>query len=157
MKRIFNKGINLIEIIVVIAIITIIISIVMPNFSQFKRQQALQTTKEDIISLLNEARNTTISSKNSTTYGIHFQSDRAILFAGSSFADLPDNKQINFDSIVTIPNSGGINLSGGGVDVIFKRITGDTINNGTIVIQLTSDPTRQKVISINSLGVISSN
>lgn len=152
-----NKGISLIEIIIVISIIAILVAIVIPNFSQFKKQQSLQTTKEDIISLLNEARNSTISSKNSTTYGIHFQSDKAILFAGTTFAESPNNKEIDFGSYVEIPTSGGINLNGGGSDVVFNRITGDTLNNGTIVIQLVNDATRQKVISINSIGVVSAN
>ncbi len=156
MKKKINRGISLLEIIIAIGIIAIIMAIVIPNFSQFNKQQALQVTKEDIISLLNEARNSTISSKNSTNYGVHFQSDRAILFAGSTFVDMPGNKQINFDSAVTIPSTGGINL-GGGDNVIFQRITGDTLNNGTIVLQLVSDATRQKVISISSLGVISAN
>jgi len=156
MTKLFNKGISLLEIIIIIAIITIIVAITLPNFSEFKKQQALQVTKEDIISFLNEARNMTISSKNSTTYGIRFESNRATLFPGDAYVDSIINKQINFDQAVIIPNN-GINLSGGGIDVIFKRITGDTINHGTIVIQLVSDETAQKVININSLGVISSN
>lgn len=156
MKININKGISLIEILIVISIILILAAIVVPNLSFIKKQQALQTTKEDIVSLLNEARNSTISSKNSLTYGVHFQADRAILFSGASYSDSPNNKQISFDSSVTIPATGGINI-GGGSDVVFQRLTGDTINNGTIVIQLVSDATKQKIISINSIGIISSN
>lgn len=145
------------EVLMVISILAIIIAITMPNFSEFKKQQSLKTTKEDIISFLNEARNKTISSKNGTAYGVRFESDKAILFPGDSYSSSILNKQIDFDNTVTIPNPGGINLTGGGSDVIFKRITGDTINNGTIVIQLVSDPTKQKIININNLGVVSSN
>jgi hypothetical protein len=56
-----------------------------------------------------------------------------------------------------VPITGGINLAGGGSDIVFSRITGDTANNGTIVIQLTSDSSKQKTISINSLGIIGVN
>ncbi|MFA5773588.1 MAG: prepilin-type N-terminal cleavage/methylation domain-containing protein [Candidatus Paceibacterota bacterium] len=152
-----NKGISIIEILIVISIIVIISAIAIPNFSKFHNQQALRNTTEDVISLLNEARNSTISSKNSNTYGVHFQSDKVILFAGSSFNDSPSNKQINLDSSVIIPATGGINLNGGGSDIIFARITGDTTNNGTIVIQLVSDTTQQKIITISKIGVIGSN
>lgn len=157
MKNIKNKGISLIEILIVVSIIAIISAIVVINLSNFRNQQVLQNTTEDVVSLLNEARNSTISSKNSNTYGVHFQSDKTILFSGASFTSDPSNKQINLDSSVIIPVTGGINLNGGGNDVIFTRILGDTTNNGTIIIQLVNDMTQQKVITISKIGVIGSN
>lgn len=149
-----NKGISLVEILIVISIIGILSAIIVLNLSKFHNQQALKNTAEDVYALLNEARNNTISSKNSNTYGIHFLSDRAILFAGESYTDSVSNKQIDFDSVVRIPDSGGVVLNGGGVDVVFSRITGDTLNYGTITIQLINDVTSQKVININKIGVI---
>jgi len=152
-----NKGISIIEILIVISIIVIISAIAIPNLSKFHNQQALQNTTEDVISLLNEARNSTISSKNSNTYGIHFQSDKVILFAGASFTSDPSNKQVDLDSSVTIPVAGGINLNGGGSDIVFARITGDTTEYGTIIIRLVKDATQQKIITISKIGVIGSN
>lgn len=157
MKNIKNKGISLIEILIVVSIIATISAIVVINLSKFRNQQVLQNTTEDVVSLLNEARNSTISSKNSNTYGVHFQSDKTTLFSGASFTSDPSNKQINLDSSVIIPVTGGINLNSGGNDVIFTRISGDTTNNGTITIQLVNDITQQKVITISKIGVISSN
>ena len=157
MKKIKNKGISIVEILVVVSIIAIISAIVVPNLSEFHNQQVIKNTAEDVISLLNEARNSTISSKDSNTYGVQFQSDRAILFAGSSFSDSPSNKQINFDSSVTIPAIGGISLNGGESNVVFDRITGDTANYGTIIIELISDNTQQKIINISKIGIIGSN
>lgn len=156
MKRIFNKGISLIEIIIIISIISIIVAITIPNLSSFRNQREIINTKEDIIALLNEARNSTISSKNSTNYGVHIQTDRAILFPGDVFVDNTNNKQIDFSSVVNVPSTGGINLYGGGDDVVFERLTGNTENHGTIVIQLTSNSSVQKTINISSLGIISS-
>jgi Tfp pilus assembly protein FimT len=157
MKNIKNKGISIVETLIVICIISVVVAIIIPNLSEFRNQQVLKNTTEDVVSLINEARNNTISSKNSNTYGVHFQSDRAILFSGLSFVPSVDNKQIDFDSAVLIPGTGGINLTGGGSDIIFNRITGDTVNNGTIVIQLTSDSSRQKIINVSILGIISTN
>jgi len=156
MKKIFNKGISLIEIIIIIAIISIITAITIPNLSSFRNQREMINTKEDIIALLNEARNSTISSKNSTNYGVHIQTDRAILFPGDVFVDDINNKQIDFDLSVNVPSTGGLNLSGGGDDIVFERLTGNTENHGTIIIQLTSDSSVQKTITISSLGIISS-
>ena len=155
MKIINNKGISLIEILIIVSIIGIISTIVVPSLSRFHDQQALRNTTEDVISLLNEARNNTISSKNSTTYGIHFQSNKIILFSGSSFTISPSNKQIDFDSVIIIPSVGGINLNGGRSDIIFDRITGDTVGYGTIIIRIKNDVSKQNIINISKIGIIS--
>jgi len=152
-----RRGISLIEIIIIISIIGILSAIITPNLSRFHNQQALKNTAEDIISLLDEARGSTISSKNLTTYGVRFLSDKAILFPGLSYTESVSNKQIDFDSVVQIPETGGVNLNGGGIDIVFDRLTGDTLGYGTILIQLVNDATLQKVISVNKIGVISIN
>lgn len=152
-----NRGISLIEILVVVSILAIIVAIVVPNFSKFHNQQALRNTTEDVISLLNEARNNTISSKDSNTYGIHFETGKATLFTGTAYTVSASNKQIIFDKAVSIPTSGGIILNGGGSDVIFNRLTGETTKYGTVIIRLISDASSQKTINISKLGVIGSN
>ncbi|MFA6251337.1 MAG: prepilin-type N-terminal cleavage/methylation domain-containing protein [Candidatus Paceibacterota bacterium] len=157
MKRKNNKGISLIEILIVIAIIGILSAIIVPSLSKFHNQQVLKNSAEDIFALLNEARNSTISSKNSNTYGVRFLSDRAILFPGEYYTDSTSNKQIDFDQAVEIPSTGGVNLNTGGIDVIFTRLTGDTEKYGTIIIQLISDETQQKIINVSKIGMISVN
>jgi Tfp pilus assembly protein FimT len=157
MKIIQNRGISLMEILIIISIIGIISAIVIPNSSDFRKKQALKNTTEDVVSLLNEARNSTLSSKNLNNYGVHFDVDKAILFSGTSFVDASSNKQIDFDSSVNIPEDGGINLEGGGNDIVFHRMTGETSEYGTIIIQQINNPSHQNVISINSVGLIEVN
>lgn len=158
MKILKNQGISLLEILFVISIIIVITVMIVLNLSKFRSEQALQNTTSDIISLLNEARTNTISSKNATYYSVHFESARAVLFTGGTFTEpVSTNKQIDIDSSVTIPASVGISLNGGGSDVIFTRISGDTQDYGTIIVRLTSDATRQKTITINKTGIVSSN
>ncbi|MFA6999646.1 MAG: prepilin-type N-terminal cleavage/methylation domain-containing protein [Candidatus Paceibacterota bacterium] len=156
-----NKGMTIIEIIIIIAIIAVISSIVLWNLSSFRNEQALKNTTSDVISILNEARENTISSLNSTNYSVHFEADRAVLFIGATYsASLPTNEVTIFSPNVIIPATGGINISGGGSDITFKRLTGEVINgtiDSSIVIQLVSDATKQKTITINKTGVISSN
>lgn len=151
-----QKGFSLIEILLVISIIFIIASIASPNLSEFKKQQTLKNTTADIVSLLNEARNNTIASKNSTNYGVRFWEDKAILFIGTSYDDSSDNIQVDFDSYVKISEDDGLNLNNSYNDeVVFSRLTGDTINYGTIKVELVSDSSRYKIISINNIGIIS--
>lgn len=156
-----KKGITLIEIIIIIAIISIISSIVLFNLSLFRNEQALKNTTVDIVSILNKARENTLSSLNSINYSVHFETDRVVLFTGSIYSpSLSTNEVTIFSSSVIIPATGGINISGGGSNITFKRLTGEVINgtiDSSIVIQLTSDGTKQKTITINKTGVISSN
>lgn len=156
-----NKGITLIEIVIIIAIISIISSIVLFNLSLFRNEQALKNTTVDIVSILNKARENTLSSLNSTNYSVHFETDRAVLFTGSIYSDsLSTNEVTIFSPSVTIPATLGINISGGGNNITFERLTGEVINgtiDSSIVIELASDGTKQKTITINKTGVISSN
>jgi Tfp pilus assembly protein FimT len=161
MKILKNKGISVLEIIIIVAIIVVISAIMIPSLSGFRNEQALKNTTIDVISLLNKARQNTLSSLNSTNYSVHFETTKAVLFTGMSYSpSSPTNEPIIFSPAVTIPASGGINISGGGSDISFERLTGNVINgtiSSTIVIKLVSDPTRTKTITINKTGIIGSN
>jgi len=150
-----KRGFTLIEVLISISIIIIIASIATPNLIEFKRQQTLKNTTEDVLSLLNKARNNTIASKESKNYGIRFFSDKVILFRGLTYTESTDNEVVNFDSFVTIPSVGGINLLGGGDEVVFSRLTGDVANYGTIRIELVNDSERKKIITISKIGIMS--
>ena len=157
-----NKGVTIVEILISVAIIGILSAIIVPNFSEFRREQALNNTTSDIISLLNKAKSDADSLTLSTDYSVHFESDRAVYFVGTSFTEPnSSNIEILFDPSVEIPASGGLNLNGGGSDVTFTRLTGSTrgyvTGYGTINIQLVSDATRQKTITINRTGPVSVN
>lgn len=140
----------------VIAIVGIISSIVLLNLSQFRNEQLLKNTTLDVVSLLNKARQNTLSSFNSTNYGVHFDGDKAVLFTGSVYSsNSVTNEPIVFNNRVIIPIPSGLNIGGGG-DVVFERLTGETIG-GTIKIQLTSNSTKHKIITIGKIGNASSN
>ncbi len=157
MHTLKNKGITLIEILVSIGIIGIITAVVVPNLSSFRNEQILNNTASDIVSLINKAHSDTLSSLNSTVYGVHLTSTNATYFIGSSYsAGTATNKVITFDTKVSIPAAGGINLNGGGSDIMFTRLSGDTTSYGTIIVRLVSDATKQKTIAISQTGNITS-
>lgn len=153
MKILGNKGFSLLELITIIVVLFLISIVVVPRLIDFQREQALKNTTENIISLLNKAKTDSLSSLNSSNYGVHFTTNSAIYFIGDTFnsSDL-NNHQIDFDSGVAISET---SLNGGGNDVIFPRLTGDPIGYGTITLYLTSDPDRQKIITISQTGSIS--
>ncbi len=154
----YSKGFSLIELLVVIAIIGILSAVMIPTLASFRGQQALKNTTEDLMSLLNVARSDTVGSLNSTNYSVYVDSTSATYFVGSVYtSNAPTNKKIVFNNAVIIPVSGGLNLNGGGNIVSFSRLSGDTSNYGTIILQLSSDANRSKTITINKTGTVSSN
>lgn len=156
MKLYKNKGTTIIELLIVLTVITIISSIVVLNLSKFRDEQALKNTTIDIVSLLNKARQNTLSSINSNSYGVHFETDKVTLFIAPTYSFGVNTNEVSvFSTSIKIAVPGGINV-GGGNNVIFERLTGETIG-GTIVIQQKSDASRKKTITISATGIISSN
>jgi type II secretory pathway pseudopilin PulG len=148
-----SKGFTVIELLVVFSIMVLLFGIIVSTFFSFRKNQSLALDTQTVVSLLRQARNQTLSSKNSTVYGVHFSSPQAVLFVGSTYSSSdPLNETFNLSSTDTILT---ITLTGGGNDVIFQRLTGETNQNGTIVI---SAPglSQTKTVTIYKTGLVDS-
>jgi len=146
-----KSGVSLLELIVVLAILAVITGVVVSAFSRFRANSALADSKEKIILALSRARSRTLSSENSKVYGVHFQADRAVLFTGNAYStSSPTNEMYVFDSRAQISS---ISITGGG-DVIFRRLTGETANIGTVVVQGYSDKILWSTTTISASGII---
>ena len=155
MYSIFKKGITLFEVLIVIAIIGIIVAISVSQFSKVRVIQILQNTGEDIVSASNKAKTQTLASLDSSEYGVHFQSDKIVIFKGTSYnQNDSSNEIINVLSPATISE---ISLSGGGSDFYFNRLTGTPSKTGTIKISISSDANLNKTINISATGSASLN
>lgn len=150
MRKIFKKGITIIEALVIISIIGILVAIVISQFAKTRENQVLKSGVQDILSSINKARTQTLSSLDSSEYGIHFQSDQVIIFKGKVFsAGAGDNESI----ILTTPASiSAISLTGGASDVYFNRLSGSPSKTGTVTISTTSF---NKIITISATGIAS--
>ena len=152
MKNFYQKGITIIELLIVIVVIGIMALIVLPQFSYIKENQVLKNGVSDILSSIDKARGQTLSSLNSSEYGVHFESDKVIIFKGTVFSAIaPDNENIDLTSPATIS---AITLGGGGSDIYFNRLSGSPSVTGTVTLSTTN---YSKIITISSTGVGSSN
>ncbi len=155
MKNRYKQGITAIELLVVIFVLGVLFSIVIPQFSKIRELQVLKSGVEDVLSSIDKARNETLSSLNSSSYGVHFQSDQVIIFKGTVFSSSDANNEI----ISMISPAGISNITFGGVsstagDVYFSRISGSPNTTGTITVSTSSF---SKIITISATGVASSN
>jgi type II secretory pathway pseudopilin PulG len=158
-----NKGITIVEILIVVSIMVILLAVILPSLLKFRREQALKNAVADVVSLLNKAKSDADSLTVSTDYSVHFETGKAVYYIGSVYnSSTSTNKEVTLDtSVVSIPASGGISLNGGGSEVTFTRLTGDSrgyvSGYGTIIIRLVSDATRQITITISKTGTVSIN
>lgn len=146
-----TSGFSLFELLIVLSITVIIAGIVIGVFSIYKRNNDLKLAVERSVNILKDARNKTLTSEGDSQYGVHFEASQVILFAGSSYnpAD-PSNVVYALPTTVQISSTA---LVGGGADTIFKRLTGETTQSGTVTFQLIAEATRSEVIDIRSTGI----
>lgn len=143
------KGFSLLEIIGAFAVLLVITAIVVGGFLRFKRGSELTLVKEHALSQLREAKTRTLASRDNAAWGARFEIDRVILFKETYSAGDPKNETVMMPNAVEIS---AVALNGGGSDVIFKRLTGETDQYGTITMRLKAEPTKTRAITITSTG-----
>jgi Tfp pilus assembly protein FimT len=155
MKNFYKKGMTGLEIMLVVAVLSIIFAIVIPQFSKTRENQVLKSTIGDIMSSLNKARSQTLASVNSSSYGVHFQSDKVIIFKGTVFSSGDSNNEtINIVTPAAITNVTLAGTSGTSGDVYFNRLSGAPSKTGTVTVSTSSF---SKIITISATGSASSN
>lgn len=145
------KGFTLIEILTVIAILTIIFSMTFYFFNAMGRKEALGKDVAGLSSIIRNARLLSVASKDASPFGVHLENNKAILFEGSSYVAGGENeKVVAFNGNVYISS---YSLNGGGSDILFTRLTGNTSNYGTITLSL-KDGSASTTITVLQTGVI---
>ena len=147
----WGNGFTLLEVLLVIVIAMILLAVSIFTFYEYREKTDLDMATERVLETLFEARAKTLSSENRSPYSVHFQGDKAIIFKGSTF-NASDTTNIDY---VLPPRTtiATISLAGGGNDIIFKRLTGETNQSGTVTLQLVNTPSSSTTISIASTGL----
>lgn len=144
---------TIMELLIVVAVMGMLVLIVLPQFSKMREHQVLKSGVEDILSSIDKARTQTLSSLNSSEYGIHFQSDQIIIFKGTSFTSgAPGNETINIITPASITNVALGCTPPIPCDVYFNRLSGSPSKTGTVTVSSTSF---SKTITISATGVAS--
>ena len=149
----YKKGFTLVEVLIVLGILAILSVIIFSTFIEFRKNQALVMDTDTIVEVLRQARNQTLLSKGPSVYGVHFTSSKITLFTGENYVDNNvANQDFTLNSTDTILT---INIVPAGADIVFNRLTGETVNFGTIVVSL-SGGSKSKTVTIYKTGLIES-
>ena len=147
-------GFMLLQLMIGIVVIGIWSGIVALNLGSFLGRQAVDNGVGDITTLLDEARSRTLAREGGTQYGVHLEATKAVLFSGTTYSSTaPDNRTVILDRSTQITS---IALSGGGSDVIFDPLSGDTDEDGSFVVGSVTTSAGAKTVTITHAGQASS-
>ncbi len=124
-----SHGFTLLELIIVVGILGLLLAVIMPSFLNFRRNSILSTETQNVITLVNKARLSSMSSKEDFQYGVHFEADKVVLFQGDTYvAGAGTNEELILNTALTLSS---VVVNGGGAEVVFQKVTGATNQNAT--------------------------
>lgn len=146
-----NKGITIFEVLITITILAILLIVGLPSFQNTKHKNILKSSVAEVASAIDKARSQSISSINSSEYGVHFEASKAVIFTGIVYsAGSSSNEDVSIASPGTIS---AISLTGGATELYFDRLSGEPSKTGTVTITVGSF---SETITINATGTVSS-
>jgi len=147
-----GKSFTLVEVLTIVGILIVLAAISIPAFRFFQKESNLNNSIEEIINTLRLAQNKTLASEGAIQYGVHFETGEYVLFNGTTYnPSATDNEIHNLPKSVEIYE---IELTGGGSEVIFDRVTGTTNQFGEVSLRLKTDTSKVKTIYIENSGQV---
>lgn len=159
LKKQSNKGVTLIELMIVLSIFTLLVGLVTVNLSNIYSSSSLEVISDVLVNDLKSQQikamlGDTEGRVSPDAYGIYFEPARYILFHGISFSPSDSaNFPINLEGSLQF-----ININFPSSSAIFLPLSGEMFGyasgQDTVTIQDTSTG-EQKTFQINRLGIIS--
>jgi prepilin-type N-terminal cleavage/methylation domain-containing protein len=145
-----HKGFTLIEILITLAILVAVLSLAFPVTLSTVNSNRIENVAKDLASLIYSHQQSAYSSKNNKSYGVYFETNLYVLFAGDSYASAENLEQKELSNGVTISS---ININGGGNQILFPKGEFKPQNYGYI--NITNNYVTYR-IDVNQEGLISS-
>ena len=160
MKKIIHLnefGFSLIELILVIALLGTILTIATVNLFKPVQSAKIDSVSTDVVAILREAQNKAINTDTqggatASDYGVHFETNKYILFKGASFNAADPN---NF--VVDAPQGIKFTANLPSSNVVFQRISGEVASfdgsKNTVCLTETSS-NKSLLLRVNFVGVV---
>lgn len=144
-----KSGFALIELIVAMGIFAIITSLATINLLNAQHIASIDTSATTLIADLKQQQIKAMTGETEgrgigDQYGVHFDTDRYVLFHGSYNPSEASNFVVNLDGTLSFTTSG---------EVVFSQGSGASSGLSTIILK-DDQSGKQKTITINSLGVV---
>ena len=139
-----KNGFTLVEVLIVIGILGIIVAFAIPFYQSFQVSSQMDNFTQEILQNLRRAQVRAMASESFSEFGVHFESNRFVIFRGSSYS--PSDP---FNEEVVLPDVFNIS-TGTSSDVVFARIIGTTTVE---TVTISTNFGESRTITINELGV----
>lgn len=146
------RGFSSIEIIVSVTALALVLSAGWFSFASYAARRELDSGAARVAALITEARSKTLAGENSSAYGVHFESNRAVLFRAPTYsAGSADNKTELMTRRITIST-----ISFSGSEVVFKHLTGAAIAAGSVTLSVRGNASVSKTVTVGLAGTVES-
>lgn len=146
------RAFTLLEVLVAVAILLTVSSLILRTMNSYRLRQGLDSAGETVATALSLARESTLSSRDDSVYGVHFESDRVIVYKGATYTPGASSNSTHLLPSTTFIST--TTFSGGGSNILFNRLLGTTGNYGTTTIALRAATTSVRYVVILGTGVI---
>lgn len=146
----YASGFTLIELMIVLAISAVLVGGAVSLFHG-SADKELENDVNAIVFTLEQAKGDALAGLYGKPHGVHFAAKSYTSFAGASLASGDHTTAYTIAAPFTITTS----ITGGGNEIVFKRLTGDAVAAGTITLTDTSDASRTARITVGAQGDIS--
>lgn len=144
-----QRGFTIIEVVVVVGIMGLLVGLGLWSLLPLRGRSDVKTTTSQVIVVMQLARNRAISSLDDQSYGVHFESDRFVLFTGTTYDSGAGSNEVHL-------MAGDLEIYdisvGGGNDVVFDLLAGTTSMAGSIGVRNINDPTNSLTVSVLASG-----
>lgn len=153
----FKKpAITFLEILMVMSIFVILVAAAAPPLVISLFENHADLAEQEMTHVFRHAHERSTTQVQDSAWGVYLDTgaNTYTMFAGTSYVGRNTSLDINY----VLPGSisfGTITLTGGGTELVFDQITGNTSQDGTVELNSTQETTI--TITINSLGNVSSN
>lgn len=122
LKLLENKkrgGFTLIELIIVVGIFGIVVMIGLPVSWDFYLSYQIETERDNVVTLLREARNMSVINRNEMSHGLYFNGNNFVVFEGANYVGRiqAEDRIINRQTNVAIS---------GPSEIVFAPLSGQT-------------------------------
>lgn len=145
-----NHGFTLVELSVVIGILATLLGLATISLPNAQQKASISATVNVIIADMKEQQvkamiGDTEGRPTASPYGVHFDTDKYVLFNGAYSTSEPSN------SVITLPPN--LEFTTSGVNIIFSQIDGELGSAASITIRSTAN-NEERTIVLNQYGVV---
>lgn len=152
MRHTRPHGFTLLEIAIAVTIGILLLSLATIAYSRFLAAARMDQITEEVVSVIREARDKTLARENGFAYGVHLEANQFVLFRAPAYTTgEPSNVSHATPNNFRLIN---ISLAGGGADIVFQPISGETNMSGAFVVLHDGALAPSSTIRIYATGIV---